>query len=148
MWKSLQKLRCYHNKYYLFFKTFFSCFIRKVQSQPIVMFFFPSPICNVVVVTNVVVSSLHCTSPCLLLFHWTTQQVITTFKKVLDTHDTLQVTLNSQVANLLKYHAQHSTSMAQCAKNMLLSITFNKLYQLHKNLVYILFIVLWVTFQD
>jgi len=41
----------------------------------------------------------------------------------------LQVTLNYQAIDLLKYHAQHSTSMVQCAKNMLSSITFNKLYQ-------------------
>jgi hypothetical protein len=41
----------------------------------------------------------------------------------------LQVILNSQATNLLKYHAQHSTSMVQCAKNILSSITFNKLYQ-------------------
>ncbi len=42
--------------------------------------FFPSPICNVVVVTSVVISSEHCINPCSLFFHWTTQQVITTFR--------------------------------------------------------------------
>ncbi len=44
----------------------------------------------------------------------------------------LQATLNFQVIDLLKHHAQHSTSMVQCAKNMLSSITFNKLYQKSK----------------
>jgi hypothetical protein len=47
----------------------------------------------------------------------------------------LQVTLNFQITDLLKYHAQHSTSMARCAKNMLSSITFNKLYQKIKSQV-------------
>jgi hypothetical protein len=52
------------------------------------------------------------------------------FQKQLWTHMMhLQVTLNFQATNLLKYHVQHSTSMAQCAKNMLSSITLNTLYQ-------------------
>ncbi len=57
--------------------------------------------------------------------------MITTFKTIMDTHDafTWSIHMNFQAANLLKYHAQHSTSTVQREKNMLSSITFNKLYQ-------------------